>query len=60
MSNNRSERSQLVSYATTFVGRHPRVLVVCIALLLGIGTQGTVGAEMLVEPYNAHSTSTGP
>ncbi|QCJ46606.1 hypothetical protein [Haloprofundus sp. MHR1] len=60
MSENYSERSHIVTSATTWVARHPRVFVVCIALLLGIGTQGTVGAETFVEPYNAHSTSTGP
>ncbi|WP_224335414.1 hypothetical protein [Haloprofundus halobius] len=60
MSTERFEGGGVTSSAAGFVARHPRVLVICIALAVGIATQGTVGAETMIEPYNGHSTATGP
>ncbi|WP_224449471.1 hypothetical protein [Haloprofundus salilacus] len=61
MSNNHSEQRRIASSTTAFLARHPRLLVAGVVLLVGIATQGTVGAEVtFVEPYNGHSTSTGP
>lgn len=57
-------RSEL-SNVTAFVAAHPRVFLVAVFLLVLLGSQGTVSAELdfgstLVEPNGGHGASTGP
>ncbi|WP_155120635.1 hypothetical protein [Haloprofundus marisrubri] len=60
MSGERSERRYTGSSAIVFLARHPRALVACVALVAGVATQGTVGAELVLEPSGGHSATAGP
>lgn len=60
MSKKHSECESTDSSAFAFLVRYPRVFVACVALVVGVATQGTVGAEVMLEPFGGHSATSGP